>query len=290
MEGLMAELAAAVGRNQPNHPGDVMTVQSLLNRNIVFLIPLKPLAVDGRFGPATEAMIRTYQTRVLGQQTADGVVHPTGATIRALSGHAAPPRRASTAKSGGIGGISEEEFVEAARALGCETAAVKAVVATELGVRNAFDELHRPTILFERHYFYKLTNGKFATSHPDICSSQAGAYGKFSEQYPKLERAMKLDKSAALRSASWGAFQIMGDNFRQAGFASVEDFVAAMKESVEKQVAAFISFVKNSATLSRAIRQKDWTTFARTYNGPGYAANQYDVKMKQNYEKFLSAK
>ena len=35
--------------------------------------------------------------------------------------------------------------------LGCETAAVKAVVETEVAIRGPYDSQGRPTILFERH-------------------------------------------------------------------------------------------------------------------------------------------
>ena len=64
----------------------------------------------------------------------------------------------------------------------------------------------------------------------------------------------------------------------------VEDFVAAMKHSLGKQIEAFGNFVVANPRLRAAIKAKDWTTFARIYNGPGYAENQYDLKMKQNYE------
>lgn len=35
-----------------------------------------------------------------------------------------------------------------------------------------------------------------------------------------------------------------------------------------------------------ALRNKDWATFARCYNGSGYAVNKYDEKLKAAYEKF----
>ncbi|MDJ0276634.1 N-acetylmuramidase domain-containing protein [Sphingomonas sp. 2R-10] len=93
----------------------------------------------------------------------------------------------------------------------CEVAPIRAVVATE-AVRGAFDGQGRPTILLELHKFYLQTNGRFATSDPDICNAGRGGYGKFPAQYPKLEPAMKLDRAAALKSASRGAFQILGEN------------------------------------------------------------------------------
>jgi hypothetical protein len=65
--------------------------------------------------------------------------------------------------------LTEAVFLEAAQALGCEPAAVKAVA--EVESRGApFDREGRPTILYERHVFARCTRpvGRFNGSHPDI--------------------------------------------------------------------------------------------------------------------------
>lgn len=90
---------------------------------------------------------------------------------------------------------------------------------TEIGVRGAFHSEGRPTILFERHKFHLHTAGKYDVSNPEISNKLPGGYGLFSEQHPKLEKAKTLDKDAALKSASWGAFQIMGENLSRLGSA-----------------------------------------------------------------------
>ena len=38
--------------------------------------------------------------------------------------------------------------------------------------------------------------------------------------------------------------------------------------------------------LDGALRSKSWATFARGYNGPGYAQNAYDKKMAQAYARW----
>ena len=64
----------------------------------------------------------------------------------------------------------------------------------------------RPKILFERHIFHKRTGGKFSAKHPDISNRNAGGYGAGGgHQYVRLEKAIKLDRKAALESASWGS-------------------------------------------------------------------------------------
>ena len=180
--------------------------------------------------------------------------------------------------------LADSDYAAAATAIGCDAAAIRAVVATEVGIRGLFDEQGRPPILFERHIFHRLTGGKFDAGNPDISNPAQGGYGRFSEQYPKLDRALALDHTAALKSASWGAFQIMGENYAQAGSASVDAFVAAMKASAKNQLAAFVAFIKADHRLATALRDRNWQTFASIYNGPSYAVNHYDAKMKANYD------
>ncbi|TCP70962.1 N-acetylmuramidase family protein [Sphingomonas sp. PP-CE-1G-424] len=294
-------IAFAVGERRPNRTADVRTVQQLLNRAGGMLPGQSKLDVDGNMGPLTSAAIKRYQQTVVHLSRPDGVVDPGGRTITMLSRRAAAPAPApraapAPAPSGGggspgragPGGLSEDLYVEAASQLGCEVAAIKAVVKTEVDIRGAFDTSGRPTILFERHKFYKHTNGRFAQSNPDICNSVQGGYGRFSEQYPKLDRAIMLDRPAALKSASWGAFQILGENHVQAGHSTVESFVAAMKQSVAAQLKAFVAFVRGDGRLLTALRTRNWATFARIYNGPGYAKNQYDQHMRSNYQRFAN--
>ena len=100
---------------------------------------------------------------------------------------------------------------------------IEAVKAVESGPYGSFLDDGRPPILFERHIFHRQTGGRFA-SHPDISHKSAGNYGKGgAHQYTRLERAMKLDRQAALEAASWGAFQILGRNWAMLGYDSVDD-------------------------------------------------------------------
>ena len=65
----------------------------------------------------------------------------------------------------------------------------------------------------------------------------AGGYGPAGvHQYDRLAAAISLYRDAALQSASLGLGQVMGMNFQAAGFDSVEDMVAAMVESEDRQL------------------------------------------------------
>lgn len=185
-------------------------------------------------------------------------------------------------------GLSDADYATAAQTLGVEIAAIQAVAEVETS-GQAFDENGRPRILFERHYFHRLTSGRYDRAHPDISNAKGGGYGKFSAQYGKLERAYKLDANAALESASWGRFQIMGKNHRAAGYASVKDFVFAMARSEADHLIAFTNFVAHDKRMLKALRNKQWATFASAYNGGGYKKNQYDTKLEEAYQRFDAA-
>jgi hypothetical protein len=164
----------------------------------------------------------------------------------------------------------------AAQKIGCAVAAVRAVIDVES--RGGFLPDGRPKILFERHYFCRLTGGKHDRANADISQKKWGGYKGGAAEFDRLERAVALDRSAALRSASWGAFQIMGDNFKACGFGNVEEFVKAMVAGEPEQLGAFVNFVKNNR-LDDELRRLDWAAFARGYNGPDYKANKYDEKL-----------
>jgi hypothetical protein len=134
----------------------------------------------------------------------------------------------------------------------------------------------RPKILFERHVFSRLTNRQYDGTNPDVSDASAGGYGPGgANQYVRLAEAIGLNQEAALKSASWGLGQIMGENTALAGFEKVEAFVAAMVASEDAQLNAMVQFLKTTGTIN-ALLHHDWPKFARSYNGPNYAAHNYD--------------
>lgn len=183
--------------------------------------------------------------------------------------------------------LAEPAFLEAASALGCEVAAVRAVA--EVESRGAgFDTERRPTLLYERHVFSRNTvpRGKHDAAHPDLSSRQPyapGTFGNTERQWVKLGQAYGLDPVAALKAPSWGLFQILGENHRACGYASVADYARAMTTSPVAHLRAFVAFVRSNPTLLKAIRERNWAAFARAYNGPNYTQYRYDQKMAAAY-------
>ena len=181
--------------------------------------------------------------------------------------------------------LQECDFITAANLLGCEVAAIKAVDEVE-SRGSGFLPSGKPKILFERHYFHRLTSGKYSSTHASVSNSKPGNYGPAGEhQHLRLEEAAKLDRTAALQSASWGRYQIMGSNWDELGYSSLQEFINAMYASESEHLMAFVKFVKVN-NLTTAIRKKDWATFAKGYNGKNYAINQYDKKLAIAYAKY----
>lgn len=97
-------------------------------------------------------------------------------------------------------------------------------------------------------------------------------------------QAQSLDRDAALMSASWGKFQIMGFNFHACGFSSVEEMVEAMGVSEGRQLDAFVNLILDDEWQLDDEMQafpEEWAcrAFARRYNGKSYEANNYHVKL-----------
>jgi len=182
--------------------------------------------------------------------------------------------------------LKNADYERVAQRLSCEVAAIRAVAEVESGGRTGFLPDRRPKILFESRWFHKLTNGAFDQQHPDLSTAVwVRNYKGGAAEYDRLRAAIALDRDAALKSASWGMFQILGVNHKVAGFNDVEAFVDAQCQSEGNHLDAFASFVLANK-LDDELRDKRWADFARGYNGPGYETNRYDTKLAEAYAKY----
>lgn len=191
--------------------------------------------------------------------------------------------------------LTNEMIKDLANRLGIEPALLKAVQIVEAAGRDGFLPDGRPQILFEGHIMYKEFHKKF----PDrdlayLCKKFSMVfYPKWDKskyfgglgEYKRLELAKEIDEECALKATSWGMFQIMGFNHNLCGCKDVFDFVHKMSESHEKQLELMYYFMNNSGCL-KELKEKDWAGFAKKYNGPGYAQNAYDQKLRNAYENF----
>lgn len=195
---------------------------------------------------------------------------------------------------------TEEDFTRASVLLSCRPQTIKAIAKVESGAEGAFLEIsgRPPIVLFEPHLFSKLTNGKYdgvvipdtdippgsgiypKWSYLSYPRWKPGWYGPISVQHRRLDSAVKLDRNPALMSASWGLFQILGENYKVCDCTSIQEFVNRMYKSVGEQLILLCHFILNDKRLVRAVKERNEVTFARYYNGLGYKKNDYDVKLK----------
>jgi hypothetical protein len=188
--------------------------------------------------------------------------------------------------------ITEMQFEKSAFTLGVEPAVIKAVAEVESNGEGFLAD-GKVKILFEPHIFWKQLRQKgikpelHQHNNADILYAtwKPGKYGPVSKQHDRMNRAAAIDREAALLSASWGKFQIMGFNFKKCDFDNVEDFIASLNSGEDEHLNTFICYIKNTF-LDDELKAHDWKSFARSYNGPLYWKNNYDKKLKQAYEKF----
>ena len=185
--------------------------------------------------------------------------------------------------------LTEQDFVESAAKLGVRVAAIKAVVAVESAGSGFLNG--RPTILPERHRFSKRTSGRFDAKYPTISYPKWGTkpYPKTQdERYALLLQMIRLDVDAGFAAASYGKFQIMGENHQVCGYATSWQFAEAMARDERTQLRAFEAFITRNG-LVPALKALNWSRFAEGYNGTGYRENQYDLKLARAYKTFGGA-
>ena len=181
--------------------------------------------------------------------------------------------------------LSAADYQAAAQRLNVEVAAIRAVVQVEAGGRTGFTPDGKPLILFEPHIFSRQTNRRFDASNPTLSyrNWKERPYPKTqAERWKQLSDAYALDPEAALASASWGMFQVMGFNHKLCGFDSASAFVADISQSHVRQMIAFEAFCRANNIVDE-LQRKDWEGFASVYNGTGQV-DKYGRWMREAYE------
>ncbi|NVD06504.1 N-acetylmuramidase family protein [Vibrio sp. JPW-9-11-11] len=289
-------LAGSVGLNGENLSEDVCKIQKALNTisdriGLESLLSEDGVIQDNIATSPTCLAIGAFQRTILGFKTPDNKIDVNGKSHKALDAIAnSTSHQRSSLFLPLIEpeiGISDGDFEDAARSLGCELAAILAVSEVE-SAGSGFFASGLPAILFEAHIFSRHSQHRYDESHPDISSKRwdRSLYVGGEKEFERLKKAIELDRQAALMSASYGRYQIMGFNHKLSGYEDVEAFVRDMFFSESNHLKAFVEFIKSNPKLHDAIKALDWATFARYYNGPAYAENRYDEKLLAAYEKF----
>lgn len=165
-----------------------------------------------------------------------------------------------------------------AQRLGCSLRQLAAVGAVESS-GGGFDKQGKVKILFERHYFHRLTDGKW--SHSAFSDPVAGGYGE--DSWVKLGAACAKDPDAAFASASWGRFQIMGVHWESLNYRSPFALAASLIGSETGHYELLARFIEHNGLTDelRALSPdpEACRAFAQAYNGPRYEKYSYHIKL-----------
>lgn len=179
--------------------------------------------------------------------------------------------------------LKQGDIGEIAKSIGLPTSALLAILEVEAAGRG-FDAKNRPIILYEPHVFYRELG---AGSKRNAAVKAGLAYAKwgskpypkgFDDRYAQLQRAMTIDETAALKSASWGMPQIMGFNHKAAAFPKgPAQMVEAFKQGERQQVQGMAALIEDwgiAATLKgkNLNTAASWNAFTSRYNGKGQVA------------------
>lgn len=175
-----------------------------------------------------------------------------------------------------------------------DAASLLAIISVESAGRvfAKVDGKFEPLIRFEGHYFYRLlpkVKRNIAVTK-GLAHRRAGKIKNSRFQTSRwrfLNKCISLDRDAALQSTSWGVGQVMGSHWRWLGYASVDAMISDVRKGVGGQTELMVRFIKK-ANLARFIDVQDWAGFARSYNGPAYKQNKYDVKMAKAYKRYVA--
>lgn len=181
--------------------------------------------------------------------------------------------------------VDQVDIAIMAHRLGVNEDKMQAVKEVE-AARSGFDSEGRPKMLFEPHVFYRNLSG--AKRNKAVAAGLAYPDWRRDyppDSYPRMRLAMEIDQTAALKSASWGAGQILGENHVAAGYGTVEEMVAAFMDDEENHYEGMVAFILYNR-LDDDLRRGDWRGFARGYNGSRYAENGYHTKLANAYAKW----
>lgn len=246
------------------------------------------LPATGYFGEMTNAAVRSFQQK--NNLVVDGEVGIKTWTL--LMGQAHP------ADTLGEKFLGEHDLQDFAHRYGVELPAIKAVNEVESSGKGFLVD-GRPKILFEGHIFWRELTARGID--PKALSNASNGdvlyknwtrvhYLSGAKEYNRLEKAATISpdprvREAALASASWGSYQIMGFHATKLGYSSVSQFVEEMKKHERNQLEAFGKYISTFGCLVH-LKNKDWAKFAKCYNGPAFAQNKYDEKLAKAYNKY----
>jgi len=188
--------------------------------------------------------------------------------------------------------ITDLEYDKSAKNLDIDAALMKAIGSNESGESGFFGE-GVAKILFERHYMYNGLSNKYgveranelAKKYPLLVNKEPNVVR--SNSCGKLKLAKEIDTDCAIRSCSWGRYQIMGETFKYL-YSSPTELELAMNACELHQFNYFVQYLKKKPKMIDALKAKDWEKIAYLYNGSNWKNTNpnYATNLEKNYNKF----
>lgn len=175
-----------------------------------------------------------------------------------------------------------------------DSALLQAVIMVECQ-GSGYDKNGRLLIQFEPHWFVKLHNrnsdrklhlkyrrGKYHV-YEDNKLILANGVELQDAEWDAFQKALEYDADAAYQSTSYGMPQIMGFNYKAAGYNSPEEMFIKFRDGGEDEhIRAFLRFLANTG-LMNLLKEMKISDFAYYYNGPAYKRFQYDKRILLYY-------
>jgi hypothetical protein len=123
-------------------------------------------------------------------------------------------------------------------------------------------------VRFEPRLFHRDTDGRFRAQVPWSSEMAARDLPRSEVDRAAFERAFRYDPVVAVRSSSWGAYQVLGGHLLRVTGLSPAQAVAVFDREPERiGREMFISWMRDSPAAQAAAQAGDIETLARLYNG-----------------------
>lgn len=186
--------------------------------------------------------------------------------------------------------LTDEDFQLVADELGIEVAAMKAVVIIEAGAQmKGFWAPGVPVVNFDPTMYRQYASKAPSRDGDKAAKVPEGLTGYALKEWTQLTNARKKNLQGADMGTFWGMFQIGGFNYKLCKCESVQEFVDKMSYSELEQLELFAKFIESTGMVKH-LKNKDWASFSRAYNGPSYARRGYHTKMAKAYKRFSADK
>lgn len=197
--------------------------------------------------------------------------------------------------------LDDLDFPRIGAKIGVGEDIIHAFIDTETAGKST-DSKGRIIILYEPHVAYRNSKGAVR----DKLVAAGLAYPKWGQKpYPKdsyvpFLKALAIDETVALLACSWGFPQVLGENYKMAGYDTPQAMVVDFLKDEDKQLEGMVNFIiaagidddlrviQKKLERGEKILASDCIPVVRVYNGSGYAKNGYHTKFAKNLNKWAA--